>query len=143
RRLRGVMKWTQRLAFNALPEGRPRGLAHYARACSVFPMIPAGYHPPLFLPLAKEYSLRIDDASRRRSTRAACASAHRRHAGGCRLGRAEPEVDQPPRWPRAVREFVLTPGHGEADYVLFVQGKAVGVLEAKPAGHTLSGVEAQ
>ena len=43
----------------------------------------------------------------------------------------------------AVRELKLTPGHGFADYLLFVDGKAVGVLEAKPEGHTLSGVEVQ
>jgi type I restriction enzyme R subunit len=43
----------------------------------------------------------------------------------------------------AVREFKLTTGHGFADYPLFADGKAVGVLEAKPEGHTLSGVEVQ
>ncbi len=43
----------------------------------------------------------------------------------------------------AVREFKLTAGHGYADYLLFVDGKAVGVLEAKPEGHTLTGVEPQ
>ncbi len=43
----------------------------------------------------------------------------------------------------AVREFKLKQGHGYADYLLFVDGKAVGVLEAKHAGHTLSGVEPQ
>ncbi|MBK6767733.1 MAG: DEAD/DEAH box helicase family protein [Ardenticatenales bacterium] len=43
----------------------------------------------------------------------------------------------------AVREFPLAPGHGYADYLLFVDGKAVGVLEAKPEGHTLTGVEPQ
>lgn len=43
----------------------------------------------------------------------------------------------------AIREFKLAPGHGYADYLLFVDGKAVGVLEAKPEGHTLSGVEPQ
>src|SRR5438093_225076 len=43
----------------------------------------------------------------------------------------------------AVREFALAHGHGFADYLLFVDGKAVGVLEAKPQGHTLSGVEIQ
>jgi len=43
----------------------------------------------------------------------------------------------------AVREFRLKSGHGFADYLLFVDGKAVGVLEAKPQGHTLSGVEVQ
>ncbi len=35
----------------------------------------------------------------------------------------------------AVREFKMAPGHGFADYLLFVKGKAVGVLEAKPAGY--------
>jgi type I restriction enzyme R subunit len=43
----------------------------------------------------------------------------------------------------AVREFVLAPGHGRADYLLFVEGKALGVLEAKPAGTILSNVEPQ
>ena len=43
----------------------------------------------------------------------------------------------------AVREFKLASGHGFADYLLFVDGKAAGVLEAKPEGHTLSGVEVQ
>ncbi len=43
----------------------------------------------------------------------------------------------------AVREFVLARGHGYADYLLFVDEKAVGVLEAKPEGHTLAGVEVQ
>jgi type I restriction enzyme R subunit len=43
----------------------------------------------------------------------------------------------------AVREFKLKVGHGYADYLLFIGGKAVGVLEAKSPGHTLAGVEAQ
>jgi len=43
----------------------------------------------------------------------------------------------------AVREFKLARGHGFADYLLFVDGRAVGVLEAKPEGHTLRGVEPQ
>lgn len=43
----------------------------------------------------------------------------------------------------AVREFKLKQGHGYADYLLFVDGKAVGVLEAKAPGHTLIGVEPQ
>lgn len=43
----------------------------------------------------------------------------------------------------AVREFPLERGHGFADYLLFVDGRAVGVLEAKPEGHTLTGVEVQ
>lgn len=41
----------------------------------------------------------------------------------------------------AVREFMLTTG--PADYVLFVAGEAIGVVEAKPAGTTLSGVAGQ
>ncbi|MBM2832502.1 MAG: type restriction protein res subunit [Dehalococcoidia bacterium] len=43
----------------------------------------------------------------------------------------------------AVREFSLKPGHGEADYLLYIDGKAAGVVEAKPAGFTLTGVETQ
>lgn len=41
----------------------------------------------------------------------------------------------------AVREFPLSTG--PADYLLFVDQRPVGVLEAKPEGHTLSGVEGQ
>jgi type I restriction enzyme R subunit len=43
----------------------------------------------------------------------------------------------------AVREFVLEQGHGKVDYLLFVDMEAVGVLEAKKVGRTLSGVEPQ
>jgi len=43
----------------------------------------------------------------------------------------------------AVREMPLRHGHGQADYLLFVDGRAVGVVEAKKAEHTLSGVEHQ
>ena len=43
----------------------------------------------------------------------------------------------------AIREFPLKSGHGEADYLLFVDGKASGAIEAKPAGTTLTGVERQ
>ena len=43
----------------------------------------------------------------------------------------------------AVREFRMAPGHGFADYMLFVDGQAAGVLEAKPVGYTLSSVELQ
>ncbi len=41
----------------------------------------------------------------------------------------------------AVRE--LTFKTGEPDYTLFVDGKAIGTIEAKPAGHSLTGVEEQ
>ena len=34
----------------------------------------------------------------------------------------------------AVREFKLAKGHGYVDYLLFVDGNPVGVVEAKPAG---------
>jgi type I restriction enzyme, R subunit len=43
----------------------------------------------------------------------------------------------------AVREFHMAAGHGRADYLLYVDQKAVGVIEAKPKGTTLSGVEWQ
>jgi type I restriction enzyme R subunit len=43
----------------------------------------------------------------------------------------------------AVQEFKLLQGHGFADYLLFVDQKAVGVIEAKKVGETLSGVEIQ
>ena len=43
----------------------------------------------------------------------------------------------------AVREFPLKHGHGCADYLLFVDGEAVGVVEAKKEGTTLTGVEVQ
>jgi type I restriction enzyme R subunit len=43
----------------------------------------------------------------------------------------------------AIREFPLKSGHGFADYLLYVNGKAAGVIEAKPEGTTLTGVEIQ
>ena len=42
----------------------------------------------------------------------------------------------------AVREFAI-PGVGAADYLLYADGKAVGVVEAKPEEWTLRGVEPQ
>jgi len=41
----------------------------------------------------------------------------------------------------AVSHFPLQ--SGEADYLLYADGKAIGTVEAKPAGHTLTGVEVQ
>jgi len=41
----------------------------------------------------------------------------------------------------AVREFHLP--NGPCDYLLFIDGKAAGVIEAKPTGTTLSGVAGQ
>lgn len=41
----------------------------------------------------------------------------------------------------AVREFPLAAGF--ADYLLYADARAIGVVEAKPEGHTLTGVETQ
>jgi type I restriction enzyme, R subunit len=43
----------------------------------------------------------------------------------------------------AVREATMTSGHGRADYLLYVEKAAVGVIEAKSEGTPLSGVEWQ
>src|SRR5437870_4729920 len=43
----------------------------------------------------------------------------------------------------AVREFKLEKGHGYVDYLLFVDGNALGVVEAKPAGYSFTSVEFQ
>src|SRR5437016_1457470 len=43
----------------------------------------------------------------------------------------------------AVREFKLERGHGFVDYLLFVDGNALGVVEAKPAGYSFTSVEFQ
>ena len=43
----------------------------------------------------------------------------------------------------ALRNFPLSSGHGFADYLLYIDGKAAGVIEAKKKGVTLTGVEAQ
>jgi type I restriction enzyme, R subunit len=46
-------------------------------------------------------------------------------------------------WGVAVREFPLERGHGYADYLLYVDGKATGVIEAKKEGTPLTEVEVQ
>ncbi len=43
----------------------------------------------------------------------------------------------------AVREVSLPKGHGTADYILFADRRAIGAVEAKKAGATLTGVETQ
>ena len=43
----------------------------------------------------------------------------------------------------AIREFPLNAGFGFADYLLYFNGKACGVIEAKKQGATLTGVELQ
>ncbi len=42
----------------------------------------------------------------------------------------------------AITEALLK-DRDEVDYLLFVDGKAIGTVEAKPEGHTLTGVEEQ
>src|SRR3954454_12732937 len=54
-------------------------------------------------------------------------------------GRGEMNISAAPGV--AVREYPMLTG--EADYLLYVAGKAVGVIEAKPKGHPLIGVETQ
>src|ERR1700730_15727204 len=43
----------------------------------------------------------------------------------------------------AIRDFPMKPGFGEADYLLYVDGQALGVVEAKKEGSTLTGFEGQ
>ena len=43
----------------------------------------------------------------------------------------------------ALREFPLKAGHGFADYLLYIDARAAGVIEAKKEGVTLTGVEPQ
>jgi type I restriction enzyme R subunit len=43
----------------------------------------------------------------------------------------------------AIRNFTLKSSHGFADYLLYVDGRAAGVIEAKKEGVTLTGVETQ
>jgi type I restriction enzyme, R subunit len=43
----------------------------------------------------------------------------------------------------AIREFPMKSGFGEADYLLYVDGQALGVVEAKKEGSTLTGFEGQ
>ena len=53
------------------------------------------------------------------------------------------EIDLVNHVGNAVREVIMDKGHGRADYLLYVNGDVVGVIEAKPVGTTLSGVEWQ
>jgi type I restriction enzyme R subunit len=43
----------------------------------------------------------------------------------------------------AVREVIMKQDHGRADYLLYVDRKVVGAIEAKPVGTTLAGVQWQ
>jgi type I restriction enzyme R subunit len=62
-------------------------------------------------------------------------------AGWCVQSRAELNLFAGPGV--AVREIPMKAGHGRADYLLYVDRRAVGVIEAKPIGTPLSGVEWQ
>ncbi|GGM53504.1 type III restriction endonuclease subunit R [Micromonospora sonchi] len=42
-----------------------------------------------------------------------------------------------------IREVIMAKGHGRVDYLLYVDQRAVGLIEAKPQGTPLSGVEWQ
>lgn len=42
-----------------------------------------------------------------------------------------------------IRNFPLKPGHGTADYLFYIEGKAGSIIEAKKEGTTLTGVEIQ
>ena len=53
------------------------------------------------------------------------------------------DIDLVNQYGNAVREVIMDAGHGRADYLLYVDKRAVGVIEAKPSGTTLSGVEWQ
>jgi type I restriction enzyme R subunit len=53
------------------------------------------------------------------------------------------EVNLTARRGVAIREFPMRPGFGEADYLLYVDGQALGVVEAKKEGSTLTGFEGQ
>lgn len=43
----------------------------------------------------------------------------------------------------AVREVIMAADHGRADYLLYVDRKVVGIIEAKPVGTPLAGVQWQ
>jgi type I restriction enzyme R subunit len=62
-------------------------------------------------------------------------------AGWTIQDRAEANLEAAPGV--AIREFSLGHGFGEADYMLFANGRAVGAVEAKKEGSTLIGFEGQ
>lgn len=64
----------------------------------------------------------------------------RRNRPPARNGRLGPTVNLCAGPGVAVYEFRLAGGYGQADYLLHVGGKAVGVVEAKPVGSTPTGV---
>ena len=62
-------------------------------------------------------------------------------AGWLIQNRSDANIDAGPGV--AIREFSLAHGFGETDYLLFANGQAVGVVEAKKEGSTLTGFEPQ
>jgi type I restriction enzyme, R subunit len=50
------------------------------------------------------------------------------------------DIDLVNQYGNAVREVVMGAGHGRADYLLYVDKRVVGVIEAKPSGTPLIGV---
>jgi type I restriction enzyme R subunit len=77
----------------------------------------------------------------RTRTRRACTVKNRRVAAAGWVLQHKESFNRNAAEGVAVREFPLP--NGESDYLLFVGGKAAGVIEAKPAGHTLGGVDVQ
>ena len=53
------------------------------------------------------------------------------------------DIDLVNHYGNAVREVIMKPDHGRADYLLYVDKRVVGVIEAKPIGTTLTGVQWQ
>ncbi len=53
------------------------------------------------------------------------------------------DIDLLNRQGNAVREVIMEVGHGRADYLLYVDQRVVGVIEAKPVGTPLVGVQWQ
>jgi type I restriction enzyme R subunit len=64
-----------------------------------------------------------------------------RAAGWILQDRVDANVDAGPGV--AIREFSLGRGYGEADFLLFVDGQAAGVIEAKKEGSTIVSVKIQ
>jgi type I restriction enzyme R subunit len=60
-------------------------------------------------------------------------------AGWIVQDRADANIDAGPGV--AIREFSLGHGFGEADYMLFADGQAVGVIESQERGYAHSGTD--
>ncbi len=80
-------------------------------------------------------------SSRRKTRRGSTSTANSRSSGG--WIQDTKQINLAAGRGVAVREFVLRAPHGRADYLLFVDRKPVGAIEAKPEGETLTEVELQ